>query len=109
MPTTSLLTSTSRTPPRTSASASPTFWQHWPTAPARDLLARDDRALVGLGVRPQPHAGRARERRHLLEVALERVEIDDERGRVDVVEPAPDLGGRDVHVTSRRLPISGRS
>src|SRR6266498_264319 len=33
-PTTWLLTSTSRTPPCTSASASPTFWQHCPTAPA---------------------------------------------------------------------------
>ena len=62
-PTTWLLTSTSCTPPRTSASASPTFWQHWPTAPARSAAARSpgDLCVLACGRRRTP-AARAKTR-----------------------------------------------
>ena len=48
---------------------------------ARRALQRRDRgALVGLGVRPQPHSGLARPRGHALDVPLEHVEVDDDSG-----------------------------
>ena len=85
-PTTWLLTRMSFTPPRTSASASPTFCTHWPDGAVRDLPQRDRGRFVRLGVRAHAHAGRARELGHLRDVAVERVEVDDERRRVDVCD-----------------------
>ena len=57
----------------------------------RDLPFRDLRAFVGLRVRPEPDTGVARNPRHLLEIALERVEVDDQRRRVDVLDGSSDL------------------
>ena len=59
-----------------------------------DLLQRDDRAFVGLGVRPQPDAGAGDALGQAAQIALERVEIDDQRRGVDLVERHADLGGR---------------
>jgi len=55
------------------------------------LHPRDRRALVHLRVRPQPDAVAARERRHGGEVSLHRVEVDDERRRVDRLDRIADL------------------
>ena len=63
----------------------------------RDLHQRDRRALVRLRMRTQAHAGGPRELGHPLHVALQRVEIDDQRRRVDVVDRRADAGGNDVH------------
>ena len=61
--------------------------------PAGDLRERDVRALVALRVRPDLDV-RARQRGvQPVEVALERVEIEDERGRVHFGEGHADFGG----------------
>ena len=62
-----------------------------------NLLARDRGALVGLGVGPQAHAVRGAERSQLGHIALERVEVDQERGSVDLVDACTDAGGAVVH------------
>ena len=71
-------------PPATITSASDTFWQHTPTAPNAICLAAMIGDLCVLECGTQAHAGLAREARHALEIALEGVEIDEERGRVDL-------------------------
>ncbi len=60
----------------------------------RNLLQRDDRAFVGLGVRPRPDTGAGDALGQAAQIALEHVEIDDEGGGVDLVEGHTDLGGR---------------
>ncbi len=60
----------------------------------RDLLQRDDRAFVGLGMRPRPDTGAGDALGQAAQIALERVEIDDEGGGVDLVEGHADLGRR---------------
>ena len=50
------------------------------------LQARDHRALVGLGVRANPHSGGGDVFRHRREIALEGVEIDEQSRRIDVGE-----------------------
>ena len=50
------------------------------------LPARDHRALVGLGVRANPHSGGGDVLRHRREIALEGVEIDEQSRRIDVGE-----------------------
>ena len=50
--------------------------------PGRDLAARDVGRFVRLGMRPKLHAMRLRERRHLCDVAVEHVEIEHQRRRV---------------------------
>ena len=50
----------------------------------RELALGDVDALVSLRMRAQRDARQLRERRHLLDVAIERVEIDHERGRVQI-------------------------
>ena len=60
----------------------------------RNLLQRDDRAFVGLGVRPRPDIRAGDAVGQAAQIALERVEIDDECGSVDLVEGHADLGGR---------------
>ncbi len=72
---------------------------------ARDLRLRDVRALVRLRVRPQRDAGAAHGVRHQVEVALEGVEVDDERGRVDVGGSVADAGGKTLH--ARIVPRPG--
>src|SRR5579863_9021675 len=57
------------------------------------LLERDHGTFVCLGVRAQSHRA-AGALRQPLEIALEGVEIDDQRRRVDLVERHADLGGR---------------
>jgi hypothetical protein len=49
---------------------------------------------MGLGVRSKLDAGLARERRHEVEIFLERVEVDEEGGRVDFVDRSARLHGR---------------
>ena len=93
-PTTSLLTRMSGTPPQASASASATFCTHWPTAPRAICSLRDHRRFVGLGMRAQLRAGRRQQLRHVVEIVLERVEIDQQRGRVDFVLAHAGTGGR---------------
>ena len=60
----------------------------------RHLEARDDRRLVGLRVRSKFDAGLARKRRHEVEIFLEGVEVDEKRGRVDLIDWGARLGGR---------------
>src|SRR3546814_7857438 len=55
---------------------------------------RDRRRLVGLGVWSHPDAGFMRERRHAVEIALERVEVDHQGGGVDGVDGIAHAGGR---------------
>jgi hypothetical protein len=57
-----------------------------PDRATRDLRLRDRGALVRLRVRAQAQARGRDRRRHRVEVGLERVEVDDERGRLDRVE-----------------------
>ena len=53
----------------------------------RHLFERNDRGFVRLGMRTQTHARiTADEARHPLQVPFESVEIDQQRGRVDVGE-----------------------
>ena len=49
----------------------------------RQLAAGDLDALVGLGMGPQLHPGIARRRRHGRYVALEGLDLDDQRGRIE--------------------------
>ena len=70
----------------------------------RDLPRGDVGRLVGLGVRPQAHAGVAREVGHALQIALEGVEIDEEGRRVDLGQRHADGGGR-RHGTCVHSPI----
>ena len=58
----------------------------------RDLLQGDDRAFVGLGVRPHPDTAAGDPLRQAAQIALEGVEIDDQRRGVDLVEGHADLG-----------------
>ena len=58
----------------------------------RDLLQRDRRTFVRLGVRPETHARLLGEGGELGEVALERVELDDESRRLDRVDRVADGG-----------------
>ena len=62
-------------------------------AGARSAAARSSGHLCVLACGRRRDAGAARERRHLVEVVLESVEVDDQRGRVDVVDRRADLGG----------------
>jgi hypothetical protein len=66
----------------------------------RDLLQRDRRRFVRLGMRAHAHTRLFRELRHLGEVALEGVEVDDEGRRVDLVDGRADVCGRKLHVVS---------
>jgi hypothetical protein len=50
---------------------------------ARGLRKGHVRALVGLGMGAQAHAGGLRIRRHGIEIALEGIQVDDQRRRVD--------------------------
>ncbi len=53
-------------------------------------------ALVHLGVRPPAHLVLARKAGHALDVALHRVEVDDQRGRVDRVDALAQAGAQRV-------------
>ena len=70
-----------------------TFWQQMPTAPRRYLPLRDFRTLVRLGVRPQRHAGTAHRVGHEFQVALERIEVDDQRRCFDGATESPGRAG----------------
>ena len=54
---------------------------------AGELLVRERGELVRLDVRPERDAERVAVGLHAVDVALDRVEVDDQRGRVDVGEP----------------------
>ena len=68
---------------------------------ALELRERDLRALVRLRVRAQRDAGAAHRVRHQVEVALERVEVDDERRGVDVVDGIAGCGQEGLHDADR--------
>ena len=57
-----------------------------PTAPRASWRVRERGQLVRLDVRPERHAELVAAGLHAVDVALDGVEIDDQRGRVDVVE-----------------------
>ena len=59
------------------------FLHTLPDRPERDLPSRNFDALVGLGVRPKSDTRTAREVGHHAQVLFERVEIDDERRRIE--------------------------
>ena len=63
---------------------------HADSAAEVHLDARDVGGLVGLGVCAMTHAHFPGEIAHPLHVALEGVEIDDQRRRLDVLQPHPD-------------------
>ena len=63
----------------------------------RDLLQRDGNRFVGLGMRTHANPCRARKLGHSRNVTIERVEVDDERRGVDVIDGSTDLGGRRIH------------
>ena len=67
---------------------------------ARDLQLRDLGRLVRLPVRPQAQAPRRDVSREHVHVALERVEVDAERGGLDGLDRVAGPGGRALHVGS---------
>ena len=77
-----------------------------PDRAARHLQFGDDRRFVGLGMRPQFHPSRCQQRGHMVKVIFERVEIDDQRGGVDLVFAHARLGGGGLQhrVPPGRLP-----
>ena len=56
-----------------------------PDRATRHLQPGDYRRLVRLGMRPQLRPGRRKQFRHVVEVRLECIEIDQQRGRIDFV------------------------
>jgi hypothetical protein len=62
-----------------------------------DLLLRDVGTLVRFRVRTKCDSSAARCIGHEIEIALERVEVDDKRGRVDVVDGIADARGDSLH------------
>jgi len=60
----------------------------------RHLALRDFGALVRLGVRAYAHAVAAHRVRERTQVLLEGVELEDQRGRLDLLQALPDLRGR---------------
>src|SRR5438094_101516 len=78
-----------------------------------DLLVRDLGAAMGLGVRPELLAGRAHVLGHALEIALEAIHVEQERGRRNLVarhresEPSTDLT-RSTPFTRLRWIMPGR-
>ena len=65
---------------------------------ACDLSQRNRSRLVGLGMRPHAHPRDFGELGHLCDVAVESVEIDDQRGGLDLGDGYAYLGGRRVHL-----------
>jgi len=67
---------------------------------------------VALRVRAQAHAATLHRVRHAQEVALERIQIENERGRIDFVEGDSDRGGRSERhgaaILARRLQLPRR-
>ncbi len=59
----------------------------------RDLALADFGALVGLGVRAHPHAA-LHEVREPFQVGLERVQVEDQRRRIDLLQPHAHFGWR---------------
>ncbi len=70
-------------PPAASASASDELGAADPDGTRGELPAGDLDGFVGLGVRPKTDATLGRELRHRRNVRLERIEIENERRRVD--------------------------
>ncbi len=98
-PTTSLLMRMSSTPPSTSASASDTFWQQTPTAPAcicRRAMSGHLCVLAWVRTRTRPATARFKRR----EIALEGVQVEDERRGVDVRQALADVSGLLLHDSS---------
>src|SRR4029450_7715852 len=69
---------------------------------ALDLLVRDVGTLLRFRVRAKCDSGAARRIGHEIEIALERVEIDDKRGRIDAVDSIADARGDSLHDASYR-------
>ena len=79
----------SQTPASMNASASPSFWQVMPMAPACDLHGGDRRDLVGLDVRAVAAAGTRDDVLHPGDVALDAVEVDGHDRGVEVGHEDP--------------------
>ena len=77
-------------------SASPSVAQQMPSAPAATWRRAIASRFVRLGMRAQRDARRPRMRRHRRDVALERVEIEQQRRRVERVAAARDADERRV-------------
>ncbi len=71
-----------------------------------DLHIGDRGALVGLGVRPQPKPGSRDALLHAADVALERIELDQQRGRIDLGDVRTNSGRRRYHALPRTDPCS---
>ncbi len=92
-----LETSTSLMPPRANTSASDTFWQQTPTAPPSfscNFCTSTDLCILPWDA--VAHAMRLGIVAHLLDVALQRVQIEDQAGRLDVL-PRPCRAGPARH------------
>ena len=76
-------------------SASPSFWQVIPTAPAFELQARELGQLVRLDVRPQRNPVLVAVGLHPEDVPLDRVEIAGQHGRLELGEPHQPLACAD--------------
>ena len=72
------------TPPSAMTSASPSFWQVMPIAPRRICIWAIATHLWGFDVGPQANAVLVKVALVAVEVVLQAVEIDEERGRVEV-------------------------
>ena len=75
-------------PPSVRRSASPIVAQQIPDRARVELLARDLDRFVGLGVRPERHALLPTPGRHGRNVVLERLEIEQQRRRAQVLARA---------------------
>ena len=60
----------------------------------RHLGQRNVGTLVGLGMRPKADAGAVRQRLHAVDVALEDIEVKNQRRGIDIGESLAGLGGR---------------
>jgi hypothetical protein len=73
--------------------------------PALDLLLRDIGTFVRLRVRTECNAGPARRMGHQVEVSLEGIEVDHERGCVNVVNGVADASGNSLHGRNRTAQV----
>jgi len=74
---------------------------------ARDLRLRDRGRFVRLRVRPQPEAAGGDLARHRVDIALERVEVEHQRGRLDRGDRVAGACGGSLHRRRSGLASSG--
>src|SRR5690606_1755696 len=74
-----------------------------------ELPPRDLGALVGLGMGPDPDVAALERCLQGFDIALEGVELEDQRGRIDLVEALPHLGGRSLAHSAAARPARLRT